>query len=118
MTGMLTPNTSLALIQASQGNTAQSAKNVRNSKEFEKFEAAAKDFEAVYITEMIKPMFEGVSTDSPFGGWKGEEVFRGLLINEYGKMLANSGGIGLSTQIREQMIAMQEQADNAKNTTK
>ena len=48
-----------------------------------------------------------------FGGGKGEEVFRGMLLQEYGKMVSQSGSIGLSDQIKQQMILMQEQANNA-----
>lgn len=114
MTAMISPNTSLAMMQATQGNASRTSGYAPNSKEYKKFDAAAREFESVFIGEMIKPMFEGISTEAPFGGGKGEEIFRGLLVNEYSKMLASSGGIGLSSQIREQMIAMQEQANNAK----
>jgi flagellar protein FlgJ len=113
MANMLTPNTTLALMQASQGNTQQAVKNAKDARELEKVEHAAKEFEAVFVAEMMKPLFEGLSTEAPFGGGKGEEVFRGILIQEYGKMIAEGGGIGLTSQIKEQMIKMQEQADNA-----
>lgn len=70
--------------------------------------AAAKDFEAVFISEMMSHMFEGVKADSEFGGGQGEDMFRGLLINEYGKQMAKSGGIGISDQLQKMMIQMQQ----------
>ncbi len=85
----------------------------KSSKEIQKNQATAKEFESVFIAEMIKPMFEGIETDGMFGGGKGEEIFRGILVTEYGKIVANAGGIGLSSQIRDQMIKMQEEANNA-----
>lgn len=107
----LTPATSLAVMQASERITEDAKKNVIDVKEMEKVKTAAQEFESVFISEMIKPMFEGLSTEAPFGGGKGEEVFRGLLVQEYGKLLAKTGGIGMSAQISEQMIKMQEQVN-------
>lgn len=68
---------------------------------------AAQDFEAVFVAQMIQPMFEGLKTDGPFGGGNGEDVFRGLLIQEVGKQVAKSGGIGMSNAIYAQMLKMQ-----------
>jgi Rod binding domain-containing protein len=73
--------------------------------------AAARDFEAVYLTEMIRPMFDTLEVDPMFGGGKGEEVFRGLLADEYGKIMARSGGIGLASHVQEALIAAQAQAN-------
>ena len=70
---------------------------------------AAKEFEAVFISEMLGHMFEGISTDPMFGGGKGEEVFHGLLINEYGKKVAEGPGIGISDQLQKMMLDMQQQ---------
>ncbi len=88
------------------------AKLADSDPKVKKAEEAAKDFEAVFIAEMLKPMFDDIKTDGAFGGGKGEEIFRGMMLDEYGKMIAQTGTIGLSKQIKEQMIAMQEQADN------
>ena len=59
-------------------------------------------------------MFEGISTDGPFGGGKGEEVFRSLLLQEYGKMISQTGSIGLSDEVRSAMIDMQAQASSSR----
>lgn len=99
----------LTPIQATMQNPAIKAPI---TKERAKFEQAAKEFEGLFISEMIKPMFEGLDTNGPFGGGRGEEVFRGLMIQEYGKIIAGSGGVGLSSQIRDQLIKMQEQANH------
>ena len=112
MNGNLTPDTTIALLQASQGDIAKSGKSLRSEKDLAKIEEAARDFEAVFISEMMKPMFEGISTDGMFGGGKGEEVFQGVLIQEYGKIISQTGSIGLADQVKEEMIRMQEKADN------
>ncbi len=118
MGGNLTPDTTLALLQASQGNTSEVSKGLKalgKEKELQKVEGAAQDFEAMFVAEMIKPMFEGISTEAPFGGGKGEEVFRSMLLQEYGKLISQTGSIGLTSQVKEEMIRMQEQAENKGN---
>ena len=114
MADNLTPDTNFALLQASQADTSKASKAIKKaaqSKEMEKIEHAAQDFEAVFIAEMMKPMFEGISTEPPFGGGKGEEVFRSMLLQEYGKIVAQTGGIGMADHVKEQMIQIQNQAN-------
>ena len=53
-----------------------------------------KQFEAQFVSQMFQHMFEGIKTDGIFGGGAGEEMFRSLLTDEYGKMVANRGSIG------------------------
>lgn len=80
----------------------------------QQIEESARDFEAMFVSEMIKPMFEGIETGGMFGGGKGEEIFRGFLIDEYGKMLAGTGQLGIADMVKQQMIEMQEKASGEK----
>ncbi|HOO82284.1 MAG TPA: rod-binding protein [Alphaproteobacteria bacterium] len=118
MAGSLTPDTNMALLQASQTNPGKAAKTLKDaakSHEMQKIEAAAQDFEAVFIAEMMKPMFAGIETQAPFGGGKGEEIFRGMMIQEYGKMIAQTGGIGIADHVKDHMIQVQSQMQNEQN---
>jgi peptidoglycan hydrolase FlgJ len=72
-------------------------------------EEAARDFEAVFISEMMAHMFSGIETDPVFGGGAGEDMFRSMLVHEYGKQMAKGAGIGLSSQLQKMMIEMQQQ---------
>lgn len=91
-----------------KANAAASALNdAAKSRDMKRIEQAAEDFEAVFITEMLKPMFAMVEVDEMFGGGKGEEIFRDFTVQEYGKMIAKQGGIGLSAQVKAEMIKMQ-----------
>lgn len=76
--------------------------------EAQSLDDAAQDFEAVFIAEMVKPMFEGLETSPPFGGGKGEEIFRSLLIQEYGKSIAKQGGIGLADAVKAELLNAQQ----------
>lgn len=69
---------------------------------------AAQEFEAMFLAQMLKPMFEGVDTNALFGGGKGEDVFSSLMIEEYGAALADSGGVGLADTIKAAMLKLQE----------
>lgn len=57
---------------------------------------AAENFEAIFIGQMLEPMFEGLSTDGPFGGGQGEQMFRSMLITQYGEQIARRGGFGIA----------------------
>lgn len=69
----------------------------------------AKEFEAVFLSEMFKPMFKGIKPDPMFGGGKGEEVFQGLMVQEYGKIVAQRGGVGLADFVKAEIIRLQEE---------
>jgi len=69
---------------------------------------AAKQFESVMVSQMLGSMFEGISTDGPFGGGEGEAMFRSLMLDEYGKQIVNQGGFGLSDAITKSLLKHQE----------
>ena len=73
-------------------------------------DAAAQDFEAMFMTQMLQPMFDGLKPNKMFGGGKGEEIFKGFMLEEYGRMIAETGQLGISDMIKGEMIRMQEQA--------
>lgn len=73
-----------------------------------RLKAQAEDFEAMVVSQMLTPMFEGVKTDGPFGGGAGEGAFRGFLIQEYGKAIAARGGIGLSDMLIRSLLVSEE----------
>ena len=78
------------------------------SKQRKALERQATEFEAVYLSEMLKPMFEGLRNDGPFGGGFGEDVGRSLQIQEFGKAIARNGGVGLADTVRKELLAAQE----------
>jgi Rod binding domain-containing protein len=71
---------------------------------------AAEQFEGVFITQFLGEMFAGISTDGPFGGGQGEEMFRSLMMDEYGKQFAAQGGFGLAASVQRELLKTQEAA--------
>lgn len=69
---------------------------------------AAEDFEAVFVSQMLAPMFQGISTDGLFGGGHAEQVWRSMMVDEMGKAVAASGGIGLADSVEAHLLRLQE----------
>lgn len=59
---------------------------------------AAEGFEASFLAEMLQYTGLNAQPDS-FGGGVGEEAFGSLLTEQYAKLLAARGGIGLAERI-------------------
>ena len=66
------------------------------------------DFEAMFLSQMLQPMFESMEPDPVFGGGYGEKMFRSLQVEEFAKGMARTGGIGLADAITREMLRMQE----------
>lgn len=70
--------------------------------------AAAEEFEAVFLSAMLAPMFEGLGEDELFGGGPGEDIYRSLLVEEYGKSVARSGRLGIADAVERELLTLQE----------
>lgn len=101
-------------IRAEDERAISALKAAGRGRDIEKINAAAEDFEAQFTTSMLQPMFEDIPVDPVFGGGKGEEMFRGLILGEYGKLMARTGQLGVADMVRHQMLQIQEESLNAK----
>ena len=73
-----------------------------------KAEKVAQDFEAVFIGQMLQPMFKNIEAEEPFGGGQGDEVWKSMMVDEIGKQMAKAGGIGLASSVKHEILRMQE----------
>jgi len=73
-----------------------------------KIRAVAEEFESHFLSAMLGHMFAGIESDGPFGGGHGEEMFRPLLVQEYGKIMSRSGGIGIADAVERELLRLQE----------
>jgi flagellar protein FlgJ len=69
---------------------------------------AAEEFEALFLAQMIEHMFTGIETDGLFGGGHGEEIFRSMLFQEFGKTLSRAGGVGIADAVQREILKTQE----------
>ncbi len=95
-------------VQASAMKKASQAANQKQMRD------AAKDFEAFFIGQMMEHMTAGIETNETFGGGHGEDMWKSMLNQEYGKEIAKSGRLGIGDQLLQGMIKMQEARDNEK----
>ncbi|MES2835006.1 MAG: rod-binding protein [Pseudomonadota bacterium] len=73
-----------------------------------KMRETAEAFEASFLSQMLKPMFEGLETEGTFGGGEAEGTWRSFLIDAMAKQTAKAGGIGLADDVMAEMMKMQE----------
>ncbi len=72
-----------------------------------RIEATAQEFEGQLVALMLQPMFEGLSTNGPFGGGSAEGTYRSFMLDAFGKQVAKAGGVGLAGPVVREMLKMQ-----------
>lgn len=75
----------------------------------EKARGVAKDFEALYLYQVLELMEPPVSENKIFGGGFAEEQFRQTLNEETAKTIANSNNsVGIADHIYSELMRFQE----------
>ena len=72
----------------------------------------AEEFEAVFLSELLAPVFERLETDQIGGGGAGERAFRPLLVQEYAKAIAKSGGVGVADMVARELLRLQTETSD------
>jgi peptidoglycan hydrolase FlgJ len=93
--------------QASAAGETRLAGMARNAPAEQNAKLGA-DFEAMVLSNLLKPMFEGLTTDGPFGGGEGEAAMRSFQIDAMARNITDRGGIGISDMMQKQLIKLQE----------
>lgn len=86
------------------------APEIKGNPADKKTKEAVQDFEAFFISQMFEHMYATVPVNETFGGGNAEKIYRSMMIDEYGKMMAKAGGIGITDQIMAQLLQQQESA--------
>jgi peptidoglycan hydrolase FlgJ len=92
------PGKELAATQTSQDPTAAIKAKAK---------AASQKFEAMFLNSMFQEMFTGADGDGPMGGSGALKVWRSFLTDEYAKTFAKNGGVGIATQVYDQLLKHQ-----------
>ena len=85
----------------------QPSADVSGVKTREQAELVAKQFERMFVSEMLQPMFAGIETNGPFGGGTGEEVFRPMLLDQYADAVAKGNGVGIADAVLKEILRLQ-----------
>lgn len=70
----------------------------------------AREFEEVFLAQMLQPMLAGLTPEEPFGGGPAEDMWQSMLVTEYGKAIVARGGIGIADAVAREMLQAQETA--------
>ena len=70
----------------------------------------ALEFESFFLSQALQLMFASIDTEPPFGGGHAEKVWQGMLVEQYGKSMAEAGGIGIADAIQAEILRAQESA--------
>lgn len=100
----------LRINQTTAGRMAEmgKAKKLPKGASMDKINETANEFEAQFISQMLENMFSTVETNDVLGGGEAEETYRSMMIDEYGKLISRSGGIGVADHVKREMIKLQE----------
>jgi Rod binding domain-containing protein len=101
------PTTTLAGGYGRTGASTGAASTISPAR-MAQIDKTAKDYEAGFVGAMLESMFAGVKTNKMFGGGSGEDMYRSLMTQEYGKAVAERGTLGIADSIKGAMIRMQE----------
>lgn len=69
---------------------------------------SAEAFESLFIAQLMAPMFDGVDDESAFGDGAGQDIYRGMMIEQYGAAVAQRGGIGIADSLERYLLRLQE----------
>lgn len=88
-----------------------------DDRETKRLKDACKDFEALFLTNMLKAMRKTVQKTDLFGSDSGEETFQEMMDTEVGKSAAKSSSMGIADALYHQ-LATQMSQQNAENKTR
>ena len=104
----------LSTAAPTQAPTGANARLKSGNIDRETLQKRAIEFEAVYLAQMLQPMFDDLKAEEPFGGGFGEDVWRSQQVQEYGKAIAESGGVGIADAVARQLIQAQEAREGSR----
>jgi Rod binding domain-containing protein len=72
-----------------------------------KAKASAENFESMFLNSMFQQMFTNVDGDGPFGGSGALKVWRSFMTDQYAKIFAKNGGIGIASHVYDELLKLQ-----------
>ena len=72
-----------------------------------KAKTTATDFEAMFLNSMFSEMTAGLKGEGPFGDTQGTGVWRSMLTEQYSKLFARAGGVGIASEVYRTLIVQQ-----------
>jgi Rod binding domain-containing protein len=116
--GLLSTNYANKLVDFAKQNYAMgNIDNFSHKLDLSKSKANSKEefqkFESLVLSQLIGLMNNTVEVDPVFGGGFAEETMRSMLTDQFGDILAKSGGIGIAKQLQESLDIKNGVSSNA-----
>jgi Rod binding domain-containing protein len=94
----------LTAAQLANWNATQVRMELPRGSRDEQLRAVAVEFEALFAKQMLDAMQATLNPESDmFNGGMAEEIFRDMLNQEYSRMMAQEGSLGIADMIVEQL---------------
>src|SRR5687767_9456760 len=68
----------------------------------------AKQFEGIFLMQVLETMSSGLDTDPLFGGGAGDKIYRSMFNEQTANAISRQGGIGVADAVYRSMLQMQE----------
>ncbi|MBT3661100.1 MAG: chemotaxis protein [Rhodospirillaceae bacterium] len=91
-----------------QMNGARDLPNLPKTRDHVEARQKAQEFESVFLSQMLQPMFANIEAEAPFSGGNSENMWRSMQVEEYGKAITKAGGIGIADAVYREILKMQE----------
>ena len=101
---LLTLQSVQSQVGAAQTSALTTAAHARNAAKNAKL---GQQFEAMALSQLLAPMWQGLQTDGPFGGGQAEETMRSFYVDAIAKEMAKKGGIGISAMMQKELLKLQ-----------
>ncbi|HEV7372705.1 rod-binding protein [Arenibaculum sp.] len=66
----------------------------------------AKEFEALLVGQLFEHMFDGLGASGLFGGGQAERTWRGFMLQEYARSVAQSGDLGIAPLVEAEVARL------------
>jgi flagellar protein FlgJ len=84
-------------------NAESLGRKAASAEDREALRKSAQDFESIFVNMMMKSMRSSVQKSGFLDGGNAEEIYKGMLDQEYSKMMSKSGRLGLADTIERQL---------------
>jgi len=77
-------------------------KNLSREEKLKKLKESAKDFESIFVNNLLKVMRSTIQKTNLISGGNAENIYQGMLDEEYSKIIVKRSDFGFAKQIYEQ----------------
>lgn len=97
-----------------ESSAVQRAKKAAGTGKPDELQKVCRDFESIFIQQMMQQMRQTVPQNGLFSGGRAEQIYTSMLDGEMSKNFAQERGMGLSEVMYRQLSTLHYNAENEK----